>query len=261
MRRALLLVALLLAGCTAPSAPTDTAAPLPPPPAADPLATPMRFENLTSTLIAVPIVGGEAALAFDVPGGSAWLGGSLKWRTRGTNLTLEAKDPDGATQGQSRTLAGSGPRAPARLDWWAAAPKAGAWTFTVRGTAALQEPLTLQLHTLSGAPQGMHVAEVTRVPEASFVEVNMNMLKGATLEFAWSSAEQVLFNIHTHRDGQTIDFLNTDATSGRSNFTADADGLFSLLWEASAGAVPSPGRAVEVAYRIDGPYELHSAVG
>lgn len=255
MRRALPLLVLVLAGCVSappPAPPADAA------PAAD--GEPIEFRNLTGTLLALPVAGGAQAFQVDVPSGSTWVAAALKWQTRGTRLDLAATDPDGRAQGHVRTLAGTGPRAPARLDWWAEQPKAGAWKLEVSGQAALQEPLFLQVHTLRARPHGMHVAEALEV--RGFAEVNMVMKQGAVVRWDWGAAEPLAFNVHTHRDGETQVLLENTGPNGRGNFTADQDGTFSLLWEPPGGGSPVPSSTEPaLTYRVEGAFELHSAVG
>lgn len=254
---ALAIAALTLAGCiaTPQTAPVDTSVP---PAMAGEVIT---FDDLEGTLLALPVAGGEAQFDYEVPVGARWLGATLTWRTRGTILTLSAVSPEGDVAGDSRTLAGSSPRSPARLDWWTADPAPGAWIFTVRGQAALQEPVLLQLHTLPHV-SGMHVAQHTTVPPGSFVEVNLEMLAGQTFTYSWETAAPVGFNIHTHRDGVTKNVVEETTDRMAANFTADEDGGYSLLWALESGGLPGAGtEGVELTYRVDGAYELHSGVG
>lgn len=255
-----LALAVLLAGCIATPQPEA----LPPAADASTLAPPTEVLEFTTeevTLLALPVVGGSAEVQYDVPAGAKWLGATLTWQTRGTALTLTGTDPEGTEQGQSKTLAGSGPRSPARLDWWIADPAMGAWTFTIAGQAALQEPVRLQLHTAK-AVQGMHVAQETAVPPGGFAEVNTEMKAGETFTYEWTSATPVYFNIHTHRDGVTTNVVEETTDAMRATFTAEEDGGYSLLWALDGGQVPLPsGNPVPLTYRVDGQYQLHSAVG
>jgi hypothetical protein len=254
----LAVLASLLAGCLGAPAPAEQPTLLPPPVAVAPLA----FENATGTLLALPVVGGEAQFTYDVPRGATWVAATLKWATRGSALNLTALDPDGHAQGQARTLAGSSPRAPARLDWWSEGPQPGPWTFVVSGQAALQEPLRLQFHTLPRHDGGMHVAEDTTVPQGRFVEVNTEMKRGETLRFAWTTAQPVAFNIHAHRDGQTTNVVEDTTDAMDASYTAEDDGGYSLLWEVPSDTpLPGEGPGVALRYRVDGDYALHSAAG
>lgn len=255
------LVALGLAGCLggAPAAEEE-----PVPAAARPPAEPgeaLPFTNVTGTLVALPLVGGEAAFTYEVPEGSTWVAATLKWRTRGSALTLTVIDPEGKEGGESRTLAASRPGASTRLDWWSPEPLPGAWRFLVRGQAALQEPLWLQFHTLQGPVEGMHVAEALAL--GRFAEVNMNMEQGATVAYAWEASRPIHFDVHTHRNGETQYWVDETAQRGEGSVTADQRDVFSLLWapEGERPALPGEQEPIELWYRVDGAFDLHSAVG
>jgi hypothetical protein len=262
MRRGALfaVAAVALAGCLgAPSAPLQAEAQAPAP--ATVVEETLRFDDFEGTLLSLPVVGGEARFPYTVPEGAGWLAATLKWSTRGTTLTLQALDPVGQPHGDSRTLAGSGPRAPARLDWWQAEPAAGEWAFVVQGQAALQEPLALQIHTLATPQDGMHIAEGTRVREGTFVEVNMNFKAGQVVHYDWTSEAPLYFNIHTHKNGETLNLVENTTVAMRGSYTAEEDEIASLLWEVPDAAAVAGARSVALAYRADGNYTLHSAAG
>lgn len=256
-------LALLLAGCLqAPGQPLQ--AEETPMPAVEPPEA-LAFTNLTGTLLALPVLGGEQRFTYIVPEGSAWVAAVLKWQTRRAVLTLTALDPEGQERGETRPLADPGARGAVRLDWWSPEALPGTWTLVVRGTAALQEPVFLQLHTARQV-DGMHVAEALRVPEGRFAEVNMLMEAGDTVRYAWGAAEPLYFNIHTHRNGETINLVEDTTSTMETSFTAEEEGGYSLLWAFGEGVGPvappgQGGRSVELWYRVDGAFELHSAVG
>lgn len=249
-----LALALALAGCIAAPQPEPVA------PAAEPTTLPppaevLAFTTEEVTLLALPVVGGSAQVTYEVPEGALWVAATMTWTTRGSTLTIAGADPSGAEQGQAK--AGR-----TRVDWWAADPAPGAWTFTIAGDAALQETVQVQFHTAEQV-QGMHVAQETEVPPGGFVEVNTEMKAGQTMTYEWTAASPVYFNIHTHRDGVTTNVVEETADAMQATFTAEEDGGYSLLWALEGdGPVTVPGgQPVPLTYRVDGAYELFSAVG
>lgn len=265
--RALLapLVALALAGCIAQPQP----APVDPqqlPAEAAAAAEELQFGDGETFISSLPVVGGEGGFAMDVPEGQRWLAQTVKWETRGSVLQFIATDPNGQEAGEYRTLAGASPRSPTRLDWWVADPIPGAWQFTVRADGSVpmvRERVTMQSHTANQV-DGMHVAQRTPVNPTGFVEVNMEMKAGDRITYDWTAAAPIHFDIHTHRNGETVNLVDETADGGRAEFVAEEDGGYSLLWAqvSQDGPVPPTGGSpVELTYRIDGAFELHSAVG
>lgn len=65
----------------------------------------------------------------------------------------------------------------------------------------------------------------------TFEEVNLHLKAGESFQYNWFSSGTVYFNIHSHRDGTEIEWIQRSATSFAGTFTADIDGGYSLLWE------------------------------
>ena len=79
--------------------------------------------------------------------------------------------------------------------------------------------------TFAQSRQGM------TVDPGTIHEVNLQMKQGATFTYAWSSTGTLYFDIHSHRDGQTIEWQHKAGTNFSGTFKADLDGGYSLLWE------------------------------
>jgi hypothetical protein len=263
---ALLALSLLLAGCLAAPPQGLDVEPAVEPAAAAPSLTreALAFENFTATLLSLPVVGGEQRFAYEVAEGARWMGAALKWSSRSAELALEALDPQGQPQGASRPEPDGNPGGPRRLDWWVADPAPGAWTFVVRGSAALQEPLALQVHTAAGIEGRMHLAEAASVADGTFLELNLEMRRNESFLYRWASSAPLDFNLHTHRDGETQYPVEETADAMEGTWVADEDGGYSLMWslgDFTPGGVGSSGERVDLWYRVDGAYDLHSAVG
>ncbi|HVL86477.1 MAG TPA: hypothetical protein VM681_00510 [Candidatus Thermoplasmatota archaeon] len=250
---ALALATLLVAGCLETTPPPSQGADAREPPGETQVEVPRAVarHNFTGVVSGLPAAPGESAHAIEVPPGATSLVVNLAWNLPVARLALVLVDPAGASTSASAPLGPTGAHVRV-LD-----PAPGSWTLLVRTERAVQEAYRLQARVGVGDVATNWLAGSLPVRPGLFAEVNLEMQAGRSFDFAWKTSDgsQAYFNVHVHRNGQTVNFHEGRYAEYAGSFTSEDDGGASLLW-ANEGAL-----AFSVDYDVEGDFALHSVFG
>jgi len=250
-----LLLAMAMAGCL------DTPA-VEPPEASEDVATDATAsrgveETFTGVATATPATPEEHRFEIVVPSGAVGVNGTLTF----TNPTcanglqrcfrLSLLDPDGEVAATGWAEAAErvslGTEAP---------PKPGTWTFVVTAMQAAQTPFELLAGIELLVPQDNVVRRTIELGPTSFYEINTLMEEGATFVYAFDAGSTALvWDIHSHKDGQTTTHEEGTDPAINVTFTAPARGGYSALLQ---NTQPTP---VAVTFEVRGAFRLHSHGG
>lgn len=188
------------------------------------------FANATGVLTTTPIAPATATGTFDMP-----VVQHARANFIGDGLTLALTAPDGGTHGP-----GDLPMQP------------GTWAYEVSGTFALQTDWSLSVQMTQSETGNGYLAETVTVPGAQFFEINTLMPENGTFCWDWTSSADVVFDVHSHFDGEVQYLVQYTASDGRGCFTNQREGGYSLLWD-NQGAAP-----VSLTYTVQGDFEVDS---
>ncbi len=200
------------------------------------------YVNLTGQLTSTPAAPRTATGTFEVPEGATTLSAQMAWDREEFDLALVLTGPDAKHEGTSATGTAtvSAPAIP------------GTWTYVIRSDLAVDVSWTLSIHIQSsGANQTLLMDTVEILPN-TFFEINTEMPLGATFHWDWDATADVVFDVHSHFDGEVQYHLELTASSHEGSFTNEREGGYSLLWE---NTNPTP---VTLSYTVHGEFTVDS---
>lgn len=251
----LLFIAILLAGCAtdapegeAPRNDTQT----------DDASTRPIVETFEGTSTGTPATPDEQAFTFTVPRGAVGVNGTLVYDAPEAPLPvgaarpfeLELRDPDGEVVATGYQDV-EGNLIVATVE----PPKAGDWTFIVRGVAAVNAGFRLDAVAELIVPANNIVAKSLSLGQRSFYEVNLILEGNASFAFSYNASAPLAWDIHSHPPAGLKEWDAGEGATGAANFTAPERDVYSILWE-NPGALPA-----DLAFEITGAFRIHSHSG
>jgi hypothetical protein len=255
VRVAFVLVLLIFTGCVTREAPQD--APREDTQTDDASTRPI-VQTFSGSATGTPASPDEQTFAFEVPRGAVGVNGTLSYArppaalpvSRGEPFEFLLLDPDGeiASEGYRDV---EGRLIVATIE----PPKAGEWTFVVRGVAAVQTAFELEAVAELIVPADNVVAKSLSLGQRSFYEVNLIMEEGASFRFSFNSSAPLAWDVHSHPASGVKEWETGEGTTGGAQFQAPARDVYSVLWE-NTGALPA-----DLAFEIRGAFRIHSHSG
>lgn len=250
-----ILAVLLVAGCLAKDEAPDT-------PRADtqtddagsrPIV--QTFDGTSTGTAATPDV---QSFVLTVPRGAVGVNGTLSFDRTGPALPVgatrpfqfELVDPDGEVVAEGYQDV-EGRLIVATVE----PPKAGDWTFVVRGVAAVNSAFHLETVAELIVPAQNVVAKTLSLGQRSFYEVNLILEANASFAFSFNASAPVVWDIHSHPPAGVKEWQTGEGPTGAAQFTAPARDVYSVLWE-NTGALPA-----DLSFEIGGAFRIHSHSG
>ncbi len=161
-------------------------------------------------------------------------------QTSGATLSLTLTDPQGE---QHEVPRGEATRLLAL---------AGVWSYVVTSDLALDVAWNLDAVMAVADEARTALAERFTIAPNTFFEINTQMPEGGTFCWDWTTAAPVVFDVHSHFDGEVQYYIERTNDGEYGCFTNEREGGYSLLW---ANEQASP---VVLDYRVWGEFTVDS---
>ncbi len=184
-----------------------------------------RVFSASSSLTSTPIAPQTDRGTFQVRNDVVGLGVTFVHDTQSNaELSLTLRDPQGNEHAFANGATGQ------------LTALAGVWAYEVSSTLAINVAWTLDVTMDLPDGERSALAERFTVPAGSFFEINTQMPEGGTFCWDWTSNAELVFDVHSHFDGEVQYYLERSSDGEYDCFTNEREGGYSLLWANEGGA-------------------------